>query len=225
MSGGLVAEIVMFYTGLALPVMQALTGAPGKPMRELLHALLPLMPRRVYAHLSLGLSDVLAPHYSIVSHGLHYKMAMTDPARVDSIDTQRVVPLTSGDASELQALYDAAYPGNSFEPHMLGIGHYYGIWQDGQLVSAAGLHVYSSGYRAAAVANVATHPRWQGQGLARAVCAHLCRALRPTVDHIGLNVKAENQPAISCYEGLGFQRIASYEECTLTLKLEGSGSW
>jgi GNAT superfamily N-acetyltransferase len=222
-SGGQASEIVMLYTALALPVMQALTDTPGEPMRELLRSTLPLMPRRMYAHLSLGLSDTLATDYSIDRHGTYYKMALADMTKLDSIDTSRVVPLTYADASELQALYDAAYPGNSFAPHMLGIGHYYGIRHGGQLVSAAGLHVYSSQYRVAAVANVATHPLWQGQGLARAVCAHLCRALLPTADHIGLNVKESNQAALACYEALGFQRIAPYEECTLTLKPEALG--
>jgi ribosomal protein S18 acetylase RimI-like enzyme len=38
------------------------------------------------------------------------------------------------------------------------------------------------------------------------------------VDYIGLNVKADNTGAISCYERLGFEKIALYGEYTLELK-------
>ena len=33
-----------------------------------------------------------------------------------------------------------------------------------------------------------------------------------TVDHIGLNVKADNAPALACYRRLGFEVAAEYGE-------------
>jgi ribosomal protein S18 acetylase RimI-like enzyme len=50
------------------------------------------------------------------------------------------------------------------------------------------------------------------------VCAKLCEELLRTVEHIGLNVKADNISAISCYKGLGFERVATYEEHTFELR-------
>jgi ribosomal protein S18 acetylase RimI-like enzyme len=35
------------------------------------------------------------------------------------------------------------------------------------------------------------------------------------VEHIGLNVKADNLSAIRCYRRLGFERAAVYQECLL----------
>jgi ribosomal protein S18 acetylase RimI-like enzyme len=53
----------------------------------------------------------------------------------------------------------------------------------------------------------------RGQGLAGAVVAGLCARLRRSVDHIGLNVKADDVSAIGLYERLGFSVVAEYLEC------------
>jgi ribosomal protein S18 acetylase RimI-like enzyme len=67
----------------------------------------------------------------------------------------------------------------------------------------------------AALGNIVTHPACRGQGLARAATAGLCRSLRESVDHIGLNVAADNVAAIRCYERLGFATIGHYGEFNL----------
>src|SRR5207249_10409817 len=97
-------------------------------------------------------------------------------------------------------------------------GQYYGIRHGTSLVSAAGIHVYSPQYKVATLGNVTTHPDYRGQGLGTAVCAKLCQALLQTVEHIGLNVKADNTSAIASYMRLGFEHIASYEELSCSLK-------
>jgi predicted GNAT family acetyltransferase len=65
----------------------------------------------------------------------------------------------------------------------------------------------------AALGNVATHTAHRGKGFAKAAVAALCHNLRRTVDHVGLNVAADNTAAVRCYQRLGFQIIATYEEC------------
>jgi predicted GNAT family acetyltransferase len=187
-------------------------------MRSLLEAIIHLMPKRFYAHLSGDLATVFAEEYRIESHGPHFKMALVDKARLENIDTSNVVPLTVADMDEIEALYRVSYPDNSFDPRMLETGCFYGIRHRTLLVSVAGVHVYSPHYRVAALGNVATHPGYRGQHLAKTVCAKLCRSLLPAVDHIGLNVKADNLSAIRCYEQLGFECIAPYEEYTLELQ-------
>jgi len=84
------------------------------------------------------------------------------------------------------------------------------------LVSVAGVHVYSPRYRVGVVGNVTTHPAYRGKGLGTAVCARLCKELLQTVDHIGLNVKADNIPAIASYKRLGFEVVGEYEEALLS---------
>ena len=101
---------------------------------------------------------------------------------------------------------------------MLETGRYYGIRNGRTILSVAGIHVYSPRYRVAVVGNVTTHPDYRGRGLGTAVCARLCKELLQEVDHVGLNVKADNASAIASYMRLGFERIAAYEEFSLKLK-------
>jgi predicted GNAT family acetyltransferase len=118
----------------------------------------------------------------------------------------------------LVRLYDESYPGNWFDPRMLQTGQYFGLRESRQLVSVAGVHVYSERYRVAAVGNVVTHPAHRNKGYGRAVTARLCQLLLETVDHIGLNVKADNDAAMACYRKLGFEIIAPYGEFTVEQK-------
>jgi GNAT superfamily N-acetyltransferase len=216
--GDEIREIVLLYTAPELPVMLALTGGTPDGMRELLRSALRLLPKRIYAHLSPGVSSALEDDYRIEPHGTYYKMKLADPSRLAAVDTSVVVPLSAVDLPEVRELYDGSYPGNAFDPRMLETGCYYGVRRDGRLVGVAGVHVYSAKYKVAALGNVVTHPDYRGRGIATAACAKLCRELLKTVDHIGLNVKADNVPALTSYEGLGFESIATYEECTLELK-------
>lgn len=217
---GHIKELVLFYTGVALPTLLAITDdIPA--MRELLQAILPLLPRRFYAHLSGDLASVFAKDYQVESRGVHYKMLLVDRSRLESVDTAEVIRLTLADIDDLRALYDASYPGNWFEPRMLETGYYYGVRRDGKLVSVAGVHVYSPQYKIGVLGNVTTHPDNRGQGLAKAACAKLCKELLKTVEYIGLNVKADNASAIPAYKRLGFEVAGEYGEfdaCVLEWK-------
>ncbi|MHC4596471.1 MAG: GNAT family N-acetyltransferase [Planctomycetota bacterium] len=95
---------------------------------------------------------------------------------------------------------------------MLETKRYFGIRQSGELISAAGVHVYSHRYQVATLGNIATHPKYRGKGYGTTVVAKVCKSLLCEIDHIGLNVKADNTSAIRCYERLGFQVIDSYGE-------------
>lgn len=213
-----ITELVLLYSGASLPVLLAITEEPGDGMRALLQSISHLLPKRFYAHLSGDRASIFANDYHIQPHGLHYKMALIYKNWVDTIDTSRVVPLTIYDLPELEALYRVSYPANSFDPRMLETGYYYGIRQGRDIISVAGVHVYSQRFKVAALGNVTTHPDFRGQGLGTAVCAKLCQALLQTVDHIGLNVKADNASAIASYKRLGFEVIAEYSEYAFAVK-------
>ncbi len=208
---GQITELALLYSALELPTLLAI--AENLPaMGRLLELLLPILPRRFYAHLSGELARVLAGAYQIDSHGLHLKMALVDPSRLETLETSEVAPLSTMEANELQALYDVSYPGNWFDPRMLETGYYYGIRRDAKLVAVAGVHVYSTRYKVGVLGNVTTHPDYRGRGLAKTVCAKLCVELLKTVDDIGLNVKADNAGAIAAYKRLGFEVVGEYEE-------------
>ncbi len=213
-----IKQIVLLYTGAALPVLLGLTEEPTDLMKELLRSLIHLLPKRFYAHLSGDVVTVLADDYQIKSHGLHYKMALTNTEGLVASDTSNVIPLSAAHKDELEELYRVSHPANSFDPRILETSHFYGIRHGTPLVSVAGVHVYSRQYKVAALGNITTHPQFRGQGLATVVCAKLCQELLQTVNHIGLNVKVDNISAIACYSKLGFEPVATYEEYSLELK-------
>jgi len=80
------------------------------------------------------------------------------------------------------------------------------------LASIAGVHVYSEQYRVAALGNIATLPSHRRKGHGTRVTARFCQSLSQHIDHIGLNVKADNTSAVSCYEKLGFEVAATHGE-------------
>jgi ribosomal protein S18 acetylase RimI-like enzyme len=209
---GEIKALNLFYSGIVPPVLLGIENDNLEEMKTLLEASLPLLPAHFYAHLSPGLEDILENEYSLDHHGEHYKMNLIDPSKLDEIDTSDVVPLTSENLDEIECLYQDSYPGNRFDARMLETGQYVGIREDGVLVSVAGIHVYSSVYKIAALGNITTHPAKRGRGLGATVTAGLCKQLLDSVDAIGLNVRSDNMHAIKAYEKIGFVIVATYHE-------------
>jgi ribosomal protein S18 acetylase RimI-like enzyme len=211
-----VKAAALVYTGLSEPTLLAMGDDTEYPLVEqLLQSILPYLPRSFYGHVSPGLAPALTNGYRVTSHGAHSKMALMDASRLNEVDTSAVVTLATADADELMTFYDQSYPGHWFEPSMLATGQYVGVRDGGGLVSVAGVHVYSPRYKVAALGNITTHPARRRNGYAQAATAGLCRNLLNTVDHVGLNVKADNHAAIACYRKLGFDIIGAYEECSV----------
>ncbi|MEV4482077.1 GNAT family N-acetyltransferase [Micromonospora coxensis] len=209
-------EVALLYHGVDEPVLIALAPpARREALAALLTDLAPVLPARLYAHLSPGLAQVLRRWYRIPPGAAHHRMALTDPTRLARV-TPAGEPLDGADLPGLRALYAEAYPGNWFDARMLDTGQYVGIRRDGTLVAVAGVHVFSPAYRVAALGNVTTHPAVRGQGLAAAAVAALCARLRPHVGQIALNVQADKRPALRLYERLGFTRAADFGEYRLT---------
>lgn len=216
--GDRIEELALLYNGTAVPTIIALTSDPEGRMRELLHDINHLLPRRFYAHLSGNLARVLAQDYDVFPLGPHLKMMLRQPERLEGWDLSATVQLTMNDLPAIQALYTTSYPANWFDPRMLQTGYYYGIWEDGELVSIAGVHVYSEQYSAAAIGNITTHPAHRGRGYATRALARLCRELLATVDAIGLNVSTDNMEALDLYRRIGFVEAATYDESEFVLK-------
>ncbi|MFJ6197942.1 GNAT family N-acetyltransferase [Micromonospora sp. NPDC092111] len=210
-------QVALLYHGTDEPVLLAFAADADRPgLAALLDELGPVLPARLYAHLSPGLEGTLARRYAVTPAGAHHRMALADPTRLAAVPGAGEV-LGRADLPALRALYAAAYPGNWFDPRMLDTGHYIGVREGGDLVAVAGVHVWSPTYRVAALGNVTTHPRARGRGLATAVVARLGVRLRDSVDHVTLNVRAGNTSAVRLYERLGFTRVADFGEYTLTV--------
>jgi RimJ/RimL family protein N-acetyltransferase len=196
--------LALLYTGTELPVLLALT-THAAALAPLLSEL-PL-PDRLYAHLSPGLA---LDGYLAEPHGRHVKMALRERRLGDDLG----VALGPSDRDRLVRFFDEAYPGNWFDPRMLETGVYRAIIEDGAIVAAGGIHVYSKEFDAAALGNIAVHREHRGRGFGARITASVCHALAD-IAHVGLNVKADNVAAIRCYERLGFVENAVYDEYML----------
>ncbi|WBB68702.1 GNAT family N-acetyltransferase [Micromonospora sp. WMMD812] len=211
-------QVALLYHGADPPTLLAFAAPPDvADLAALLVDLAPLLPARLYAHLSPGLDAALAPWFRLDGGHAHRKMALTDPARLAGVAPVGV-PLGAADLPQLHTLYAEAYPGNWFDPRMLDTGQYVGVRAGDALVAVAGVHVWSPAYRVAALGNVTTHPAARGRGLAAGVVAALCGRLRDSVDHVTLNVRADNTAAVRLYERLGFTPVADYGEYALTAR-------
>ncbi len=210
-----IQALALLSTGQTIPTLQVLSDQ-ACPMRKLLRSISQILPGRFHAHFSHGVGEALKEHYQIESRERHFKMVLNNNRLPGTVDCSCVVRLTENDIGQMLRLYDEAYPGNWFDPRMLQTKQYFGIKIDNELVSAAGIHVYSQKYRVAALGNITTHPDYRGRGFALSVTARLCQSLLENVDYIGLNVKADNTAAIALYEKLGFERITPYYECMIS---------
>jgi ribosomal protein S18 acetylase RimI-like enzyme len=212
---GELKDVAMIYVSRTLPTLVAISQQPAV-MRGLLGEITPLLPETFYAHLSPGVEQVFGKTHGIESQGPHYKMALHDAALARQVDGSAAVRLMSHDSADLIRLYQESYPGNWFDLRVLQTGQYFGVRRDGRLVSVAGVHAYSERYGVAAIGNIVTHPDYRRRGYARQATARLCQSVLQKVKHVGLNVKADNDAAIGCYAGLGFEIVAPYAEFTIT---------
>lgn len=212
-----VSRVTLLYRGTGLPVLLAL-GSEGLFGSEYARFLSPLLPDPVYAHLAPGLEDFFCADYDITAVGDHYKMSLVEPKALRGAEAEGVFRMNASHLPELTELY-GGYPGNAFDPVMLSTGKYFGVRKQGVLVSVAGVHVFSSRFRVAALGNITTHPAYRNQGFARLVTTCLCQELLDEVEIIGLNVKADNAPAIHLYQSLGFKISSKYGEFELKKQL------
>jgi ribosomal protein S18 acetylase RimI-like enzyme len=210
-SNGHIDAVALVYVGLPLPTLLALSNE-HYVMAELLTSIQHLLPYQFYAHLSPGLENVLGTTHDLESHGEHCKMALSDETLTSRIDCSGVVRLSMKDLTAIQALYKESYPENWFDPRMLDTSHYFGIIEENRLVSIAGMHVYSPQYKVAALGNITTLPTYRNKGYGSRVTATLCQSLCREGIRIGLNVKTDNNTAISFYKRIGFEVVTSYGE-------------
>lgn len=117
----------------------------------------------------------------------------------------------------LEALYaDGADTGEApdfFSRAQVELGVFYGAWEDGALVAAAGTHLYSEKLGLGAVGNVYVRRDRRGRGLGRAVTRAVTAALLHRGVHtIALNVRQDNAAAIRVYESLGYRRYCPFYE-------------
>jgi hypothetical protein len=166
--GGNLRQLALLYMGLPTPVLMANTDRPCEMMADLLQRLVPLLPRRVYAHMHPAHAAAIAAHFSVTPRGMFYRMGLRAASRIRDVDTAMVDVLSESDIPALEALYRESYPDNSFTPQLVKTGYYYGIRHGSAIISVAGVHVCAPAYKVAALGNVTTHPSMRGRGIHQA---------------------------------------------------------
>ncbi len=137
-----------------------------------------------------------------------------DLGRFPSVSAAGVERLGLKDLIAIQHLY-GNYPNqpDAFHERQLAMGPFFGIRENKEIISIAGVHILSSWASVAAIGNVFTRPDRRGQGLATRTSAAVVQAvLEQGIDTIVLNVAMDNEPALRCYENLGFTRYCNYYE-------------
>ncbi|MFI5316197.1 MAG: GNAT family N-acetyltransferase [Myxococcota bacterium] len=223
---GELAAFCLVLEKLALPIVYAVAPPHDRATLELAGALVPRLPRRFFANFPIGYREAFAATHEIEPHGEYAKMWLADPSALAAAQRPDVARLGPEHAGEIEAFFaERAYAADErhsrfFARYMLELAPWFGIREAGQLVSIAGVHVFSQRYGVAALGNVATVPARRGRGLARAVCARLASELAARVPLVGLNVASANTPALRCYRALGFREALRYEEAVLTLRAD-----
>jgi ribosomal protein S18 acetylase RimI-like enzyme len=122
-----------------------------------------------------------------------------------------VEPLSPADVGELNRLYRLGF-GSWLAPQAVAEGVYFGIRVNRRLVAAAGTHVIGRRTGIAVVGNVLTQPEFRGRGYAQATTAAVTARLLEFCDHVVLNVRSDNPPALNAYRRLGYAEHVRFEE-------------
>jgi ribosomal protein S18 acetylase RimI-like enzyme len=89
-----------------------------------------------------------------------------------------------------------------FGSRTIDFGHYYGVFENGQLVAMTGQRLHVGRY--AEISAVCTHPSALGKGYATSLVQHQVALILSQGKIPFLHVRADNHRAISLYERLGF---------------------
>ncbi len=125
--------------------------------------------------------------------------AATPPAATTAPPPNR--PLTKEHVPPIIALNRLTDPG-PFDSRTIEFGHYFGIFENGQLVSMAGQRLHVFDY--AEISAVCTHPDHTGKGYARQLLLHQIYRIRSASGIPFLHVREDNERAIKVYENSGF---------------------
>ncbi len=203
--------LMLLFHGFDTPIVFAL-GAPGRLARLFNEIEAPA----VALHLRREAVPALAPRFSAVDVKPMWRMVL-DAGAFQPLERSDVEHLGPEHVDDVARLYtDGVESGETpdfFFPTMLDQGTFRGIRAGGDLVSAAGTHLFAPDLGVCAIGNVYTRRDARGRGLAaRVTSAVVADVLARQVQTIVLNVRHANDGANRVYEKLGFRRYCEFVE-------------
>jgi len=211
----IIEEVILIYRGLQVPTVGAFGLTPR--FNDLLTETLDILPDRFHGHFQGASGDIFRSRYREDPLGTHYKMRLDKLSSApEGLTDAHIVTLDESHLPKLAGLYSRAYPNNYFTPRMLQTGRYRGLIYRDRLVATAGVHVVSDQYAIATLGNIATDSEFRGRHFARSITWLLTRELHDEGKLVCLNVRADNTPAIRCYEQIGFIVAHTYQEAMFT---------
>jgi GNAT superfamily N-acetyltransferase len=203
--------LLLLYRGFDPPIAIAM-GDPHR-LRELFRE---LAPTRIWLNLKREALAAIEGVYRPVETMTVERMVLR-PGAFHVTTDEEVEPVGERDFEAINKLYETGYRRQDgpthFHPSMLRQGTFRGLWENGDLISVAGTHLYAPEFGVCAIGNVYTRADRRGRGLAaRVTSVVVADSLRAGVGTIVLNVGTENRTARRVYERLGFERYCDYLE-------------
>jgi GNAT superfamily N-acetyltransferase len=151
----------------------------------------------------IGELPVLPPDW-VIEHELpcYQMMGPASPAAIIKPSAGiGIIGLSEADKEEMFALINSVQPGY-YEMDTRLMGAYYGIRQEGKLVSMAGERMRMEGF--SEISAVCTHPGYTGRHYAQQLITHIGRRHNALGVRTFLHVAKANERAVRLYEHLGF---------------------
>jgi ribosomal protein S18 acetylase RimI-like enzyme len=114
----------------------------------------------------------------------------------------KLIALKKENVEEMVQLAALTKPG-PFGTRTIEFGHYFGIFENGQLASMTGQRMHVGNYTE--ISAVCTHPDYLGKGYAAALMKHQLNLILRQGQVPFLHVREDNTRAIALYERLGFE--------------------
>jgi len=130
------------------------------------------------------------------------QMVWPKPVNVPVKTPADILPIGESSRADLLELVNLANPGYFFE-NTYQLGSYFGTWQDGKLIAAAGERLKMNGLTE--VSAVVTHPDYTGRGFAQQLVAHVAAKNFDEGNIPFLHFVTDNIRARKVYELVGFE--------------------
>ncbi len=212
---GELKQIAMVSMGYGIPVLLAAGFSDKEYSTMLLTEIKQFLPRKFYTHIDKSSLEKVFSQDRISDLEEYMNMGLTDYTALDGKSADMAVRLGYNNIKSIKELMSSSYPEAWLDDELIKLDENFGMYEDGRLISFAGIHAYSEQYQVAAVAHITTKPEYRGRGYAEKVTAALANSLKEKIRYIGLNVKVDNVPAIKCYKRLGFTEAGRFVACEI----------